>query len=109
MMITWANEDELWGTISPRLRGWPRRLEAAFPAGMPDAFTLWKGQTHWIELKLGKPSRSLMEPKQIEFGLECIKRGVSYRVCVGHQGRVLWYPDFSFTQVDTPKYYAPIG
>ena len=104
--MSWKDETALWDYQFPRLRGWWRRVEAAQPDGLPDSLGLWNSQTHWLERKIGKPSKDLLRPKQIEFGLECMRRGVSYRVCFGYQGEILWYQDFAFLVQSVPTYWV---
>lgn len=104
--MTWKDEIELWDYQFPRLRGWWRRLEAAQPDGLPDSLGLWNGQTHWLERKVGKPAKSALRPKQIEFGLECMRRGVSYHVCFGYKGEVLFFTTFVFDTPVTPRFWV---
>jgi hypothetical protein len=107
MVLDWKDENELWDFQAPRLRGWWRRLEAAYPEGLPDSFGLWGGETHWLERKVGKPSRDALRPKQIEFGLQCLEKGISYHVCFGYKGEVLFFKDFSFTGQVYPRFWVP--
>ena len=105
--MSWKDETALWEYQFPRLRGWWRRLEAATPEGMPDSFGLYDARTWWLERKVGKPSMALLRPKQVEFGLECMHRGVKYHVCFGYQGRVYFFDTFAFTAPVDPKYWKP--
>jgi hypothetical protein len=103
--VTWANETLLWEYQLPRLRGWWRRLEASTPEGVPDSFGLWNAETHWLERKIGKPSKDALRPKQAEFGLECMRRGISYYVCFGYRDEVLFFKDYTFLIAVTPPYW----
>lgn len=104
-MIDWKDETALWEYQAPRLRGWWRRLEATVPDGLPDSFGLYMRSTHWLERKIGKPSKDALRPKQIEFALVCLERGVSWHVCFGYQGEVLFFKDLSLTQPIRPSFW----
>jgi len=106
VIIDWKDETELWEFQVPRLRGWWRRLEAVTPEGMPDSFGIFDKQTHWLERKIGRPSKDALRPKQIEFGLECMKRSISYHVCFGYKGDVIFFKDFSFTTRVYPAFWV---
>jgi len=82
----WKDEGELWEFMATRLRGWWRRLEATYPEGLPDAFGLFDQRTHWLELKVGRPSRDAFEPKQIEFTAD--KEGIFPIICQLHPAHV---------------------
>lgn len=75
------------------------------PDGLPDSFGLWGGTTQWCELKVGKPSQSLLRPNQREFGYACIRRGVPIYTCVGYRGTPLFFKDFAFGQPIVPPWY----
>jgi len=102
----WKDEGELWEFMATRLRGWWRRLEATYPEGLPDAFGLFDQRTHWLELKVGRPSRDAFEPKQIEFALECIKRNASWHVAFGYRDEVLLFKDLALVAPVKPKFWV---
>lgn len=104
--MAWKDETELRDYLFPRLRGWWRRLEAIYPDGVPDSFGFYYGETHWLELKVGKPSKDLLRPRQIEFGLECMDRGISYHVCFGYQDEALFFKDFAFKTRAHPHFWV---
>ena len=104
--MSWANEDLLWEFMVTRLRGRWRRLEAVTPEGMPDAFGLFDRQTHWLELKVGKPSRNAIDNKQAEFGLECMKRSVSWHVVFGYKNEVLFFPNLALVAPVKQKFWV---
>lgn len=102
----WKDETALWDdTLQKRLRGWWRRLEATVPDGLTDAFGLYMRQTHWLEIKVGKPSISVLRPKQVEFALACLERGVSWHVCFGYQGDVLFFNNLAITALAYPMFW----
>lgn len=106
-MIDWKDETALWEYQQPRLRGWWRRLEATTPDGLPDSFGLFRSRTHWLETKVGKPTIAVLRPKQIEFALVCRERGVSWHVCFGYQGDVLFFDDLTLSVPVRPMFWVP--
>jgi hypothetical protein len=103
----WDSESELWSHLVAHMAGRWSRLEASYPEGMPDSFGLWMGRTIWLEHKVGKPDRNLLRPKQIEFGLECMQRGVPYWVCFGYRNDVMFFDSYVFMFPKWPKFWVP--
>lgn len=66
---------------------------------MPDAFGLWKGQTWWLELKVGRPDQRAFEPEQVTFGFACINHKVPWFAVFGHKGVPIFF--------DTPLLIEP--
>ena len=60
---------------------------------------MFRGQTHWMELKIGKPSLDALRPGQRDFGLECVAKGVPFWICFGHRHTPIF---FAGVQVDVP-------
>ena len=105
----WNDEAELWEFIQPKLRGWWRRLEMRYPDGFCDSVGLYQNETIWLEHKVGKPSRALFRPSQIEFAHQCMRHGVPYYTCFGHLRSVLIYRGLDFTEPVRPVWWiAPI-
>jgi len=91
------NEAQLWKLIEPRLVGHWRRIEVVYPVGFPDVFGFYKGETHYIELKIGRPALKKFRPKQVEFLQNAERRGIPAWSCFGYKGRALF---FKSTRVD---------
>jgi len=90
-------EKALWKHMRPRLlgRGW-RRLESRTSEGLPDVVGFYKGQTIWIELKVGTPTIKRLEPGQYDFICDCLAEGVPVWVVFAHNGVLKWYPGLPF-------------
>lgn len=106
-MIRWASEPKLFEWLQPRLRGEWDRCEVSLPAGIADAIGLYDGATHWLELKLGKPGISKMEPEQISFATKCQRHGAPYWVCFGYRGEALFFRYLFFHQHVSPPFLRP--
>lgn len=99
-------EKSLWEHIKPDLAGrrW-RRLENAAGSGAGDAFGFFRGQTQWIELKVGLPALNKLRPTQHDFALDCVASGIPVWLCFAHRGKVLWFEGVDFTQPTIPPFY----
>ena len=101
-------EKHLWKYMRPRLlgRGW-RRVESRTSEGVLDAFGFYKGQTIWIELKVGKPDAKRLEPGQVTFITECLSEGVPVWVVFAHNGVLKWFPGMPYGDpVSPPAFYG---
>lgn len=101
-------EKDVWNHLKPRLRGirW-FRLEAITPVGPLDVFGFYKGQTIWVELKVGKPDVKRLEPKQHEFIVSCLQAGVPVWVVFAHNGILKWFNGLPFGDpVSAPDFYG---
>lgn len=105
----WKDETELWGYLVRRLRGRWYRLEFSYPAGLCDSMGLWRGQTIWLEHKVGRPSINAFKPAQIEFAHDCFRHHVPWWCCFGHLDRVMFYSglDFDFGPSPVPQFWVP--
>lgn len=100
-------EAHLWLHLRKRLKGvrW-FRLEAVTPPGVLDVFGFYKGQTIWIELKVGKPDAKALEPKQHDFIVDCLQAGVPVWVVFAHNGVLKWFNGLPYGEpVTAPSFY----
>lgn len=104
--MTWADEKDLWAFLAPRLRGKWSRLEAGYPSGMPDAFGLWRRQTHWLELKVGPPDRRAFETDQVTFGFDCVRHKVPWFVCFGYRGVPIFFDTPALIEPRSPPFWV---
>jgi hypothetical protein len=106
-VIRWSSETKLFEWLRPRLRGEWDRCELIFPAGIADAIGIYDGATHWLELKIGKPSIDKMEPEQISFATKCHRHGAPYWVCFGYRGEALFFRYLFFHHHEQPVFLRP--
>jgi hypothetical protein len=100
-------EAHVWLHLRTRLRGKWWRLEAITPPGVPDVFGFYKGQTIWIELKVGKPDAKRLEPGQYAFICDCLKDGVPVWVVFAHNGVLKWFNGLPYGDpVSAPSFYG---
>lgn len=102
-------EAHVWQHLRTRLLGvrW-YRLETITPVGPLDVFGFYKGQTIWIELKVGKPDVKRLEPQQYQFICDCLKAGVPVWVVFAHNGVLKWFSGLPYgNPVSAPPFYAP--
>ena len=104
MSFTGTTEDELWAYIRPWLVGKWERVEVVYPVGFPDAFGFFQGQTHFIELKIGKPSLAKLRPKQHEFAADATARGVPVWLCFGYRGSPHYYDGLQTLRESIPPF-----
>jgi hypothetical protein len=99
-------EAALWEHIRPSLLGrhW-RRLENTAAHGEADAYGLFAGQTHWLELKIGKPGWNALRSSQQDFIIECARATVPAWCCFAWKGRVLFFRYYDFEAAVTPPFY----
>lgn len=90
----------LWRHLKPRLRGKWWRMEVITPAGIPDLVGLFRGQTYWMEMKIGKPDLKALRAEQRDFGIDCIESGVPFWLCFGHKHSPVF---FCGVQTDVPS------
>jgi hypothetical protein len=102
-----ATEKALWKHMATRLLGAWYRTEYATPPGLPDCTGLYRGRVHFVELKVGKPSPSLMRPEQVAFLNSCRQHGVVAWIAVGWRGRVHWFdnPDLAKETTLPPAFW----
>ena len=101
-------EVHLWLHLRKRLKGvrW-FRLEAVTPPGVLDVFGFYKGQTIWIELKVGKPDVKALEPGQHAFIVDCLTAGVPVWVVFAHNGVLKWFNGLPYgLPVSAPDFYG---
>jgi len=101
-------EKHLWEYLRPRLqgRGW-RRVESGTSPGVPDVFGFYRGQTIWIELKVGKPDAKRLEPGQVAFITECLSEGVPVWVVFAHNGVLKWFNGMPYGDaVSAPSFFG---
>lgn len=101
-------EAHLWQHLRKRLRGirW-ERVEAVTPVGLLDVYGLYRGQTIWIELKVGKPDVKRLEPQQHLFICDCLRAGVPVWVVFAHNGVLKWFPGLPYGDpAPAPEFYS---
>ena len=108
-MPSWRDEKHLWDYLRLRLRGTWMRLEAAVPEGLPDTLGLWDRETHWLELKVGKPSVDALRVPQRAFAMSCAAHDVSWHVCFGHRSNAWFYtwPGLLRLEPHEPDFWVP--
>src|SRR5262245_47034499 len=100
-------ETALWDFIRPKLlgRNW-RRLENTAGHGEADAFGFFSGETHWLELKIGKPNLRKLRGNQYNFVIECIRAQIPVWLCFAHRGKPCWYAGLDLDHMVRPPFYG---
>lgn len=75
-------------------------------SGWPDTYGLWRGTPIWVELKVGKPNKSRLEPSQIEFALDCVEHEHAFFTCFGYRERAFFYAGLDFTAPVHPPWFS---
>ena len=103
-----TTEVKLWDYMAPHMRGKWWRTEYATPAGLSDAKGLWQGQTHHVELKIGRPSVKALRSAQHEFVIECLRHGVPIWVVFWWKGAIHWFPGLPYGDgASPPAFWRP--
>jgi len=100
-----VTEKALWRKLVPRLRGRWWRLEAVYPAGMPDVFGFHDGRVHFVELKIGVPAIGKLRPHQLDFLYDCARHDIPYWTCFGHRGNICWRRGSDFALEAFPDFF----
>ena len=102
-------EQRLWDRISPSLIGrrWTRLESRGTTSGVGDAFGFFRKETHWIELKVGRPSMTALRSSQHDFIIDCVASNIPVWCCFEHNGRLFWYQGLPVGDPITPPFYRP--
>lgn len=98
-------EKALWAHLQPRLIGRWYRVEAVTPVGFLDVFGFYRGETHIIELKVGKPDVKALEPGQHDMIMEALKQGGPAWCCFAHRGTVRFFRGLPIGYDSDPPFY----
>jgi hypothetical protein len=105
--VIFRTETALWDYLSDRLLGrrWTRLESRGTTRGPGDAFGFFRGETVWLELKVGSPRYKALRPSQQDFANDCLKSGIPIWCCFAHRGRLVWISNLNFDAPERPKFY----
>ncbi len=107
-MAAYRTEALMWAHLKTRLTGRWWRVEAVTPVGFLDVFGFYRGETHIIELKIGKPGIDKLRAAQYDMIVEALRQGGPVWCCFAHRGIIKWYRGLPFGDpCEPPPFYRP--
>jgi hypothetical protein len=90
--VRFRSERLLWENhLSSRLLGRWWRVETVTPPGFLDVFGFYRGETHIIELKIGKPGIDKLESGQHDLIIEALRHGGPCWCLFNHNDSLKWF------------------
>jgi hypothetical protein len=107
--MRFRTERLLWKNhLSSHLVGRWWRIETRTLRGLPDVIGFYKGETHIIELKIGKPGIHRLRSGQLDLILEALRQGGPVWCLFNYRGSLAWFRGLpTGDPCKPPPFYRP--